>query len=269
MKRRQQLLDKASIEAAANRYSDYPVAPLSYGTVRDFCDSFDNLWALATANGDLKDLQRPWVFKAILSRIGASGGRLLEIGAGEPLVADLLRRGEHEVWVVDPYDGSGNGPREFERFRRSYRDIGFIRDCFTESVPGLEPASFDCIYSVSVLEHVPAEELLRVVLGMQRFLKKDGVSIHAIDHVHRGRGAEEHLSKLRLLANCLGSSDKDLDQLLASMSDDTDTYYLSAESHNRWRGGMPYDDFPMRVCVSIQFCCSASQLVARKNLLDH
>jgi hypothetical protein len=269
MRPKQQLLDKASIEAAGSRYLDYPVAPLSYGTVRDFCDSFDNLRPLATANGDLKDLQRPWVFKAILSRIGARGGRLLEIGAGEPLVADLLRRSGHEVWVVDPYDGSGTGPTDFERFRRSYRDIRFIRDYFTESVPGLEPAYFDCIYSISALEHIPARELLRAVLGMQRFLKQDGLSIHAVDHVHRGRTAEEHLTKLRLMANCLGSSNRDLDRLLSAMSDDTDTYYLSAESYNRWRGNTAYDDFPMRVCVSIQLSCSASQLVAREDLVDN
>jgi hypothetical protein len=103
---------------------------------------------------------------------------------------------------------------------------------------------------------------------MQRFLKRDGVSIHAVDHVHRGRGAEEHLMNLRSMADRFGSSQRDLDQLLAAMSDDTETYYLSAESHNRWRGETAYDDFPMRVCVSIQFCCSASQLVARKDLVD-
>ena len=41
-----------------------------------------------------------------------------------------------------------------------------------------------------------------------------------------------------------------------------DTYYLSAESHNRWRNGVPYDEFPMRVCVSIQSCSAARSIGA-------
>jgi hypothetical protein len=44
------------------------------------------------------------------------------------------------------------------------------------------------------------------------------------------------------------------------MEDDTETYYLSAESHNRWRDGVAYDQFPMRVCVSIQIVADASHL---------
>ena len=94
--------------------------------MRDFCDSVDHLHPLATANGDLKDCQRPWVFKAILAKV-AYGGRLLEIGGGEPLVADLLNRLGYQVWVVDPYDGSGNGPQDFERFRADCPGLKFVR----------------------------------------------------------------------------------------------------------------------------------------------
>ena len=35
---------------------------------------------------------------------------------------------------------------------------------------------------------------------------------------------------------------------------ENEAYFLSAESHNRWRGAVPYDEFPMRRCVSIQLC---------------
>jgi hypothetical protein len=35
------------------------------------------------------------------------------------------------------------------------------------------------------------------------------------------------------------------------LDSDPDAYFLSAESHNRWRGSLPYDHFPMRRCVSI------------------
>ena len=256
MRKTENLLADAALAAAAERYRTYPVAPLSYGTVRDYCDSFDHLQALATLNGDLKDLQRPWMLKAILAGAPARGARLLEIGAGEPFVADLLQRLGHEVWIVDPYDGSGNGPREFRRFRGECRDLKFIREQFSAATRMLKPASFDCIYSISVLEHIPAAGLVGVMAGLRRFLKPDGITIHAVDHVHRGNGAAEHLANLRLMMAGLGHSAEDLERTLAALSADIDTYYLSAESHNRWRGGVPYDEFPMRVCVSIQSCSS-------------
>ncbi len=265
MRKTENLLDAAALAAAAERYSTYPVAPLGYGTVRDYCDSFDHLGPLATMNGDLKDLQRPWMLKAIIARLGARGGargaRLIEIGAGEPFVADLLQRLGHEVWIVDPYDGSGNGPREFRRFRGECRDLKFVREQFSAATRKLKPASFDCVYSISVLEHIPAAALTGVMAGLRRFLKPDGITIHAVDHVHRGNGAAEHLANLRLMMAGLGHSPEDLERTLAATSADIDTYYLSAESHNRWRGGVPYDEFPMRVCVSIQSCSSARSIV--------
>jgi len=246
-------------------YSRYPLKPLSYGTVRDFCDSLENLTALATANGDLKDCQRPWVLKAILSKVKAKG-RLLEIGAGEPIVADLLQQLGHEVWIVDPYDGSGNGPTAYEQYRARYPKLKFLRSNFAERLQGIEENSVDCIYSISVLEHVPGPDLNNVFAGMRRFLKRDGVNIHAIDHVHRGNGADEHLANLRYMVRGFGFQQDELDGLLEAMNADTDTYYLSAESHNRWRGQVPYDQFPMRVCVSIQIVSQAVRLNVDKPL---
>jgi 2-polyprenyl-3-methyl-5-hydroxy-6-metoxy-1,4-benzoquinol methylase len=251
--------DDDAIDRIAQRYRGFAVKPLSYATVRDYCDSFDHLRPLATANQDLKDAQRPWMVKAIVSQV-PRGGKILEIGAGEPFVADIIERMGYEVAVVDPYDGSGNGPREYEAFRRQCPAIRFIREQFGESTRGLVPASFDCIYSISVLEHVPDDSLAGVFAGLARFLKPEGWSLHAIDHVHKGAGAESHYAKLTRMLFGFGSDPEDLDRMLAAMTLDTDTYYLSAEAHNRWRGVTPYDQFPMRVCVSIQTCSDGRAL---------
>src|SRR3954470_17816750 len=94
--------DDDALDRIAQRYRGFGIEPLSYATVKDYCDSFDHLRPLATANADLKDVQRPWVLKAILSRV-PRGGRVLEIGAGEPFVADILERLGYEVSIVDPY----------------------------------------------------------------------------------------------------------------------------------------------------------------------
>lgn len=247
-----QWLDDAQLQRIYKRYQgNFSMQTLSYATVRDFCDSIDHLGFLAQANGDLKDCQRPWVLKAILSKL-PRGSRILEIGAGEPFVADILDRLGYAVWIVDPYDGSGNGPRGYEQFKEECPNITFVRSHFSDTLNLLAEHSFDCIYSISVLEHVQPANISGVFAGIKRFLKPDGFSIHAVDHVHRGNGATEHLNLLTMIIEKSGMSAIDLTRLLESMAADTETYYLSAESHNRWRAGLPYADFPMRICVSIQ-----------------
>src|SRR5262249_58399910 len=108
--------EEGALQSLPSRYSSRESQPISYATVRDFADSLDHLHRLATTQGDLKDVQRPWALKTILSRV-PPGSRLLEIGAGQPYVADILASLGYEVWLVDPYDGSGNGPVGFERYR--------------------------------------------------------------------------------------------------------------------------------------------------------
>jgi hypothetical protein len=109
------------------------VTELSYPTVKDFCDSVENFKDLCSLNGDLKNVQRPWLVKTIL-RILPEGSKLLEIGAGEPKVADFLNKLEYKVTIIDPYDGTGNGPTEFEYFKKCYPDIRIIKNYF-EYVP--------------------------------------------------------------------------------------------------------------------------------------
>ena len=97
----------------------FEIGPISYGTVRDYADSTENMIGLAAASADMKNIQRCWMVKAVLGAV-EPGSRLLEIGAGEPLAAGLLSRLGYEVTIVDPYDGSGNGPREYAHFASAY-----------------------------------------------------------------------------------------------------------------------------------------------------
>jgi hypothetical protein len=226
----------------------FEVEPLSYGRVRDLADSLDNLGGLARANGDMKDLQRCWVLKAVLGSV-EKGGHLVEIGAGEPLVADLLTRLGHRVTVIDPYDGSGQGPREFEEFRSAYPDVEFIRERFPPSVD--LPGTVACVYSVSVLEHIPAEQLGAVVGAANELVGPDGCSIHAIDHVVAGWGAEAHRERLEEIVRVSGFSTDELRQTLDDLGEDPDAYFVSAEAHERWRGAVPYNEYPMRRIASI------------------
>jgi hypothetical protein len=232
-----------------DRYrGSFEVEPLSYGTVRDLADSLDNLGGLARANGDMKDLQRCWALKAVLGSVDR-GTPLVEIGAGEPLVADLLSRLGHAVTVVDPYDGSGNGPLEFERFRRAYPAVSFIRERFPPS--GGLPPGVACVYSISVLEHVPVERVGAVVEAAREALAPGGCSIHAIDHVLAGWGAQAHAERLEEIARRAGVASNELERMLEALAGDPDAYLVSAEAHERWRGALPYEDYPMRRIASI------------------
>jgi hypothetical protein len=100
---------------------------------------------------------------------------------------------------------------------------------------------------MDLLQGVPA--------GLRKFLKPEGRNLHAIDHILRGNGAEEKLTKLRYLVDGFGLGINNLERLLAEeLPHDPEAYYLSAESHNLWRGNRKYSEFPMRVCISVQTC---------------
>ena len=201
--------------------------------------------------GDLKDAQRPWVFKAIVATVPA-GAQLLEIGAGEPLVAARLLRLGYGVTVIDPYDGRDGGPTGLESLRRAHPQIRIIRGVFPDDLPAGE--RFDCVYSISVLEHLQAEAIAATCAGVTRHTRTGGFSVHAIDHVLLGAGEADHRERLGAIAWAFGIGEAELDEVLDRLAVDPETYFLSAEGHDRWRAGAPYDEFPMRRCVSIQLC---------------
>jgi hypothetical protein len=159
----------------------------------------------------------------------------------------------YQIVVVDPYDGSGHGPTDFEFYQDHFPDVKFIRENFSDNVSGLDEQSFDCIYSISVLEHIPHPALEHVIRGIRRYQKPGVNTIHAVDHVLMGMGSAHHRQTLSIIAENLGISDYDLESTLHKAELDVETYFLSAESHNMWRGSIPYDDFPMRRCISVQF----------------
>ena len=232
------------------KYKNMSFPEVGVATVRDFCDSWDNMRPLSEIAGDLKDVQRPWMVKAIVASVPI-GGRLCEIGAGEPFVADFLNKCGYEVTVVDPYDGSGQGPIQFENYAASYPNIRFLRSNFGSTVTGLSDQYFDAIYSISVLEHIPTEQVMMVCDGIKRYCKSTGYSIHAIDHVLLGAGDAFHLDKLKLYADNLGISHRLMEQVLDASERDAETYFLSAAGHNLWRGAMNYESFPMRKVISV------------------
>jgi len=182
-----------------NQYKGFRTAPISYATVRDFANGVDYLPELAAISKDLKDAQRAWMLKSIIGSVPA-GGRLLEIGTGDPHVVHWLSQLGYQIVVVDPYDGSGHGPTDFEFYREHFPDVKFIRENFSDNVSGLADQSFDCIYSISVVEHIPHSALKDVMTGIRRYQKPGAITIHAVDHVLKGMGYAHHRKTLQVIA---------------------------------------------------------------------
>lgn len=261
-------LDESSQQLLIDRYAKPSTSEMmGYATVKDFCDSADYLSQMCKFDGDLKNVQRPWIIKTIMSQVPL-GGKLLEIGGGIPSVAGFLTELGYEVTIVDPYQGDGNGPMEYEKYLQQYPHVNIIKAFFEPNLQGVNPASFDCIFSVSVLEHIFEEALENVFRGISKFLRPRGKSIHCVDHVLQGAGAQEHdenlkvilFHQLKLQELTYGISDfeRDYYKMMNRLNDDLETYYLSAEGHNMWRGDVPYDVFPFRKVVSIETCVSLS-----------
>jgi hypothetical protein len=161
----------------------------------------------------------------------------------------------YTVVVVDPYEGSAQGPTEFERITRAYPEVTFIRGLFPEAVPPASVKSFDAIYSISVLEHLRVESIGPLFEGIKRFLRDDECpTIHAIDHVHKGRGSDLHFAMLQRVVEAAGLPISQLVALSQQIDEDPDVYFLSADAHNQWRGSIPYPEFPMRRVVSVHLC---------------
>jgi hypothetical protein len=244
------------------RYSQQPAYPaLSYATVRDYCDSVEAFPWLSTRQNDLKDVERPWAVKAVLNCL-PPGSSLLEVGGGEPFAAATLVSLGYDVTLCDPFDGSGNGPLEFEAYRAQYPAVKFLRSLFTPALAKSLSAQFDGIFSISVLEHVKGSHLEDVFAATEVALKPGGYSIHVIDHVLEGmhdawhethvRGILKHQVRLSGSSSSEGALTSEFQALLARARNDLETFYNSPQAHNNWRGGQPYDTFPFRKCIAIQ-----------------
>ena len=119
----------------------------SYATVRDYCESVDEIPQITPLDGDLKNVQRPWAAKTILSAFPPPA-RLLEIGGGEPIVSGFLSELGYDVTLVDPYDGFGNGPTDYQRYVEQFPHVKILREYLRPGLPGLKAHSFDAIFSI-------------------------------------------------------------------------------------------------------------------------
>lgn len=165
---------------------------INYAKVDDFYkylnryEEYDELISPEKLRGDLKDFQNLFAIDFILKNY-PKGGNLLEIGGGDcKMLSALLKKHpkKYKCWSLDPLLGEGGGISLDDIFLQNNinpkiqlitKEIGD----FSEEVPN---NFFDCVFSISVLEHIPFELWVKSFKDMRRSLKdQGGKTFHCID----------------------------------------------------------------------------------------
>jgi SAM-dependent methyltransferase len=133
-------------------------------------------------NSSTRSYEFPWVYHALAPRQGL---RVLEIGGGLSGLQFVFARAGSEVHNVDPfvdYGGGGydSGPQKrHTQLNRSFKtDVKLHRSTLPDAdISG----SFDVIFSVSTIEHIPEDALVDTLLAARRILNPGGRIILTVD----------------------------------------------------------------------------------------
>lgn len=151
----------------------------------------------------LKGFEYPWILG---SRPWKPGEKVLDIGAAySPLPIHIADNYGCEVWSVDDFGTTSD--EEFwmrnqdpQEHIRAHPQVKFVLERLGDpSSSSLPEGYFDCIYSASTLEHVPAQFTRAVWRHMDRLLKPGGSMLHAIDISLKTKRGGLSLAKALLL----------------------------------------------------------------------
>jgi hypothetical protein len=106
-------------------------------------------------------------------------GAMLEVGAGySTFFADNFAQ-SHEYWMID--DSGFYSEEKFAEAGSRRQNTRFVRGLLGDQSHELPESYFDLVFSISVLEHVPASQRMNVYSDMFRTVKEGGYIVHSID----------------------------------------------------------------------------------------
>ena len=123
--------------------------------------------------GNIKDVQDGFILSLLHD---AKGQRVLEMGGGD---SRLLRHlaPTNECWNVEKFQGVDGGPGK-EVVIPEVRNVHAFMGEFSLELP---EAYFDVAVSISVVEHIGDEAVIKAFRDIARVLKPGGIAPHAID----------------------------------------------------------------------------------------
>ena len=133
-------------------------------------------------NSRTRAAEYPWTFYATPITPGL---RVLEIGGGLAGFQFVLDLSGCEVVNVDPgLEAHGRGwsvdASSLARLNRMFGTKITLHNCFLQDAP-LEAGTFDRIFSISVLEHIPLSELPGIMRRAYDLLKPGGYFVITVD----------------------------------------------------------------------------------------
>ena len=121
----------------------------------------------------LKSIQDLAVFSVLH---GLKHKDIAEVGGGVSRVLPFLAK-SNRCTNIEKFGGVGGGPRKEKRIK----GVANVHCFLGEYSSDLADASFDAVFSVSVVEHVPNDQLNDFFQDGIRILKPGGLWLHAID----------------------------------------------------------------------------------------
>lgn len=219
---------------------------ISYATADEFFillnkyQNLEELTSIGKIRGDLKDYQNLFALNTILSRL-PSNSKILEIGGGNCKILTSLNKNfpkKYETWSLDPLEGEGGGPllKDVVKENKVDKSIKLITKNIGEFSNDIPENYYDCIFSISVMEHVDLKNWMNCFKDMRRLLKDGGLCFHCIDIP-----IDYELSNLRLdllikiVKDAIGFQLKyENVSSIKDIKNDTSTYYVSPIIYHSW-----------------------------------
>jgi SAM-dependent methyltransferase len=140
---------------------------------------------VSLAGWGIKGHNYPWILK---HGKFSKGQRVLDVGGGySPLPQVIAERYGSQCWVADDF-GVESGEKEWfrkgdrESLKEKYPLVNYVYERIGNiDSKSFERQSFDVIYSVSTLEHIPWRFMPAVFDHMTMLLKPGGKMFHCVD----------------------------------------------------------------------------------------
>lgn len=134
-------------------------------------------------NSRTRTYEYPWCFHATLL---LPGMRVVEIGPGASGFQFVLAQEGLQVTSIDPLVNPSEkvdwmfSTEEFQRLNAAFgHKVEFIRDTIEDAQ--LPADSYDRVFAVSALEHIPEKKVLSILQEVRRILKPGGLFIATVD----------------------------------------------------------------------------------------